>query len=112
MLVEPNTVMCLGNKRSKRELTSVIKYHEELTLDDSGLSEKVRRTACNLKHWKVGQIEEIDEKINSRSLVVKENKENKIINTNNKFIMEYVIDYMQDKKDKLKLLKNKRSAEM
>ena len=42
-LVELNTVMdslslklYLGNKRSKGELASVIKHHEELSLDDSG----------------------------------------------------------------------------
>ena len=49
--------LCLGNKRSKGELTSVIKYHEELSLDDSGIPEKVKRTTCDLKYWKVGWIE-------------------------------------------------------
>ena len=82
---------------------SVIKNHEELNLDDSRLPANFRRNVCDLKYCKVGWIEEIDEKLNSRSLVVKENKENGIINTNSKFIMEHAIDYVQDKKDKVKL---------
>ena len=80
-LVEPNSVMCslalksrLGNKRSEGELTSVIKCHEELISDDSGLPEKVRITVCDLKCQKVGWIEEIDEKLNYRLLVVNETK--------------------------------------
>ena len=52
--------LCVGNKRSQGELTSIIKYHEELSLDDSGLPEKVKRSACDLKHWRIGWIEEIE----------------------------------------------------
>ena len=108
-LVEPNTVMdslalklCLGNKRSKGELTSMIKHHEELSLNDSGLPENVRRNVCNLIHWKVGWIEEINEKLNSRFLVVKENNENETTNTNNEFIMECAIDCVQGEKENIK----------
>ena len=96
--------LCLRNKRSKGELTSVIKHHEELSLVHSGLPENVRRNTCDLKYWKVGWIEEIDEKLNSRSLVVKENKEKEILKTNDKFIMKHAIDYVQDKKHKVMLL--------
>ena len=78
MLVEPNTVMDslalklhLGNKRFKGELTSVIKHHEKLSLDDSRLPENVRKPACDLNFWKVGWIEVIDKNLNSKSLVVK-----------------------------------------
>ena len=53
---------------------------------------------------KVGWIEKFDKNLNDRSLVVKENKENEIIKTNNKHITECAIDYVQDKKDKVKLL--------
>ena len=54
----------------------MIKHHEEFSLDDSGIPENFRRTACDLKYCKVGWIEDIDEKLNSMSLILKENKEN------------------------------------
>ena len=62
-LVEPNTAMdslalnlFLGNKRSEGELMSVIKCLEELSSDDNGPPEKVRKMAGILKYWKVGWI--------------------------------------------------------
>ena len=37
-----------------------------------GFLKKIKRTASDLKYWKVGWIAEIDEKLNSSSLVLKE----------------------------------------
>ena len=49
-LIEPATVMdflaiklCIGNKRSKGDLTRVRNMHEELSEEDIGLPTKVRR---------------------------------------------------------------------
>ena len=63
-LMEPATVidylaikLCVGNKRSKGDLTRVINAHKEISEEDSGLPTKVRRNQGRLKHWKSGWLE-------------------------------------------------------
>ena len=65
--------MHVGNERSKGELTSVLKIHEEIISVDCGLSKKVRRNEANIRHWKEGWIEEIDEKLGTRETEIRGN---------------------------------------
>ena len=60
-LIEPATVIYhlviklhVGNKISKGELTSVINMYEEISEEDSGLPNEVRRKKVRLKCWKSG----------------------------------------------------------
>ena len=95
----------VGNKRSKGELTNSINTHEEISEDDSVLPGKVRIKEGRFKYWKSGSIEEIDEKLKERKIEIVENNEKALINTKNKFLMQYAIEYANEQKDGVKLLK-------
>ena len=111
-LIEPATVidylaikLYVGNKRAKGELTSVINIHEEISQEDSGLPRRARRKQGTIKYWKAGWIEEIDEKLRERKIEIADEEEKDLVTTTNKFLMEYALEYMNEKKDKMKVLK-------
>ena len=111
-LIEPATVidylaikLYVGNKRAKGELTSVINIHEEISQEDSGLPRRARRQQGTIKYWKAGWIEEIDEKLRERKIEIVDEEEKDLVTTTNKFLMEYAIEYVNEKKDKMKVLK-------
>ena len=69
-LIEPENVidyltikLHAGNKRSKGDLTRVTNMNEEISEEDGGLPNDVRRKKGSLKHWKSGWIEEIDKNL-------------------------------------------------
>ena len=58
---------------------------EEITEEDSGLPNKVRRKQGRLKYWKSGWIEEIDKKLEDRKIEIVQNNGKALVNTNNNF---------------------------
>ena len=91
-LIEPKTVidylsikLHAGNKISKGELTRVINIHEDMSEDDSGLPIRVRRKKIKFKYWKVGWIEEIEDKLRERNIEIIDEDEKVLVATSNKF---------------------------
>ena len=60
---------------------------------------RVRRKKGKCKYWKVRWIEEIEDKLRERNIEIIDNDEKALVTTNNKFLMEYAIEHVQDKKD-------------
>ena len=89
---------------SKGELKRVAIMHEEISTEDSGLPTKVIRNECKIKHWKERWIKEIDEKLRSRSIVIKDRKEIETVTTMSSFLMENAIGNVRIKKESVKLM--------
>ena len=63
--------------------------HENISEDDSGLPRRVRTKIGTFKYWKVGWMEEIEDKLIERKIEIIDNKEKTLVKTSNKFLMEH-----------------------
>ena len=107
-LIEPETVMdylamklCVGNERSKSDLTRVTNTHEEISEEDSGLPNKVIRNKGRLRHWNSGWIEELCKKLEDRRIEMVEDNRNTLVNTKNKFLMDHAMQCVNGEKMEL-----------
>ena len=83
-LFEPKTAMnylsvkiYVGNKRSEDKLNSIARMHEEKSAEDSGSPTNEKRSEVKIKYWKVGLIEEIEDKLRERKIVIKDKDKDK-----------------------------------
>ena len=49
--------------------------HENISEDDSGLPRRVRTKIGTFKYWKVGWMEEIEDELRNRLMVIKDKEE-------------------------------------
>ena len=68
--IEPKNIIdylemesCVDNKKSEGGLTSVFSTHDDISEDGGRLPIRFRRKKGQLKYWKAGWIEEIEDKM-------------------------------------------------
>ena len=87
-----------GNKRLIDELKSVINTHEEIGSIDSGLPKNARKKSAKIGYQKGGWTKQIDEKLRTREIKIRDSTEKEIVETSDKFLMEHAIEHLRDKK--------------
>ena len=76
-LIEPNKFIgvlvmrfCVGNKRLQREVSKLLEVHEENIFIDSGLTKEGRKGNSTSRHYKEGQVDEVERKFSRRDVSV------------------------------------------
>ena len=60
------TILWVGNKKLKGDLSNIVEVQEENIFIDSGLRQKERERESHVKHWKERWVEEVKSKFKSR----------------------------------------------
>ena len=85
--------LCAGNKREQENAGNSIETQEDLQHAEARRNLELGENPKN-RRWKETWIDEINDLMWKRKIIFEKEKKQKFYDTNNKRIIEYVIDYV------------------